>query len=92
MKKILVCTTVRLLVCLLRLCGLAGAARGAALEVLYVSDLRLFEVPMVADLSAVSGAAYQALLGQLQEFEQERAKAILEQARAHFVAKAPGRP
>jgi nucleotide-binding universal stress UspA family protein len=61
---------------------------GAALEVLYVSDLRQFEVPMVADLSGSLGAQpYQAVLGKLQEFEQERAKAILEQARQHFAAK-----
>jgi len=45
---------------------------------------------MVADLSGSLGVQpYQAVLGQLQEFEQERAKAILEQARAHFAAKAP---
>ena len=64
---------------------------GAALEVLYVSDLRQFEVPMVADLSGSLGVQpYQAVLGKLQEFEQERAKAILEQARQHFAAKLPG--
>lgn len=63
---------------------------GAALEVLYVSDLRQFEVPMVADLSGSLGVQpYQAVLGKLQEFEQERAKAILEQARKHLAAKAP---
>jgi nucleotide-binding universal stress UspA family protein len=32
------------------------------------------------------------VLGRLQEFEQERAKAILEQARVHFAAKAPQTP
>jgi len=63
---------------------------GAAIEILYVSDLRQFEVPMIADLSGSLGVQpYQAVLGKLQEFEQERAKAILEQARKHFAAKAP---
>lgn len=44
---------------------------------------------MVADLSGSLGAQpYQAVLGKLQEFEQERAKAILDQARQHLAAKA----
>ena len=91
MNKILVCTdgSAYSFVCYDYAAWLAGRT-GAALEVLYVSDLRQFEVPMVADLSGSLGVQpYQAVLGRLQEFEQERAKAILEQARVHFASKAP---
>lgn len=89
MKKILVCTdgSAYSFVCYDYAAWMAQRT-GAALEVLYVSDLRQFEVPMVADLSGSLGVQpYQAVLGKLQEFEQERAKAILEQARKHFAAK-----
>ena len=89
MNKILVCTdgSAYAFVCYDYAAWMAQRT-GAALEVLYVSDLRQFEVPMVADLSGSLGAQpYQAVLGKLQEFEQERAKAILEQARQHFAAK-----
>jgi nucleotide-binding universal stress UspA family protein len=88
MNKILVCTdgSAYAFVCYDYAAWMAQRT-GAALEVLYVSDLRQFEVPMVADLSGSLGAQpYQAVLGKLQEFEQERAKAILEQARRHFAA------
>ena len=90
MKKILVCTdgSAYAFVCYDYAAWMARRT-GAALEVLYVSDLRQFEVPMVADLSGSLGAQpYQAVLGKLQEFEQERAKAVLEQARQHFADKA----
>jgi nucleotide-binding universal stress UspA family protein len=91
MNKILVCTdgSAYSFVCYDYAAWMAQRT-GAALEVLYVSDLRQFEVPMVADLSGSLGVQpYQAVLGKLQEFEQERAKAILEQARKHFAAKTP---
>jgi len=91
MNKILVCTdgSPYSFVCYDYAAWLAQRT-GAALDVLYVSDLRLFEVPMVADLSGSLGVQpYQAVLGRLQEFEQERAKAILEQARVFLAAKAP---
>ncbi|HUJ42318.1 MAG TPA: universal stress protein [Opitutaceae bacterium] len=91
MNKILVCTdgSAYSFVCYDYAAWMAQRA-GAALEVLYVSDLRQFEVPMVADLSGSLGVQpYQAVLGKLQEFEQERAKAILEQARKHLAAKTP---
>lgn len=94
MKKILVCTdgSAYSFVCYDYAAWLAERT-GAALEILYVSDLRQFEVPMVADLSGSLGVQpYQAVLGRLQEFEQERAKAILEQARTHFASKAPQTP
>jgi nucleotide-binding universal stress UspA family protein len=91
MNKILVCTdgSAYAFVCYDYAVWMAQRT-GAALEILYVSDLRQFEVPMVADLSGSLGVQpYQAVLGKLQEFEQERAKAILEQARQHFAAKLP---
>ena len=91
MNKILVCTdgSAYSFVCYDYAAWMAQRT-GAALEVLYVSDLRQFEVPMVADLSGSLGVQpYQAVLGKLQEFEQERAKAILEQARKHLAAKTP---
>ena len=94
MNKILVCTdgSAYSFVCYDYAAWMAQRT-GAALEVLYVSDLRQFEVPMVADLSGSLGVQpYQAVLGKLQEFEQERAKAILEQARKHFAAKTPPPP
>ena len=94
MNKILVCTdgSAYAFVCYDYAAWLAERT-GASLEVLYVSDLRQFEVPMVADLSGSLGVQpYQAVLGRLQDFEQERAKAILEQARVHFASKAPHTP
>lgn len=52
-------------------------------EVLYVTDLRQFEVPLIADLSGSLGIQpYQAILGQLQELEGKKAKVILEAAEA----------
>jgi nucleotide-binding universal stress UspA family protein len=50
-------------------------------EVLYVTDLRQFEVPLIADLSGSLGIQpYQAILGQLQELEGKKAEIILEAA------------
>lgn len=47
-------------------------------EVLYVTDLRQFEVPLIADLSGSLGIQpYQAILGQLQELEKKKAEVIL---------------
>jgi len=89
MNKLLVCTdgSAYSFVCYDYAAWMAQRT-GAAVEILYVSDLRQFEVPMVADLSGSLGVQpYQAVLGKLQEFEQERAKAILEQARKHLEAK-----
>lgn len=95
MKKILVCTdgsAPYANVCYDYAAWVAGKS-GAALEVLYVTDLRKFEMPMVADLNGgfVGPQPYQTVLAKLQELEQERAKAILEQARARLAAHAlPG--
>lgn len=51
----------------------------SSVEVLYVTDLRQFEVPLIADLSGSLGIQpYQAILGQLQELEGKKAAVILE--------------
>ncbi|HLS27326.1 MAG TPA: universal stress protein [Opitutales bacterium] len=90
MKKILVCTDGSHYgnIC----CEYGGwlASRlQKKVEVLYVTDLRQFEVPLIADLSGSLGIQpYQAILSQLQELEVEKAKVILESAetsvRKHF--------
>jgi nucleotide-binding universal stress UspA family protein len=52
----------------------------AQVSVLYVSDLRQFELPVVADLSGSLGVQpYQGITTQLQEMEKEKAKAIEQQ-------------
>lgn len=86
MKKILVCTdgSAYAQVCYEYAAWLAQRV-GARLEILYVTDLRQFEVPMIADLSGSLGVQpYQAILGQLQDLEQEKAKAILQEAERAF--------
>lgn len=51
------------------------------IEVAYVTDLRQFEVPFVADLSGSLGIQpFQAVMGQLQELEEKKAEVILSQA------------
>ena len=73
MNKILVCTdgSAYSFVCYDYAAWMAQRT-GAALEVLYVSDLRQFEVPMVADLSGSLGVQpYQAVLGKLQEYDEQ---------------------
>lgn len=51
------------------------------IEVVYVSDLRQFEVPFVADLSGSLGIQpFQAIMGQLQELEDKKAKVTLDEA------------
>jgi len=51
------------------------------IEVVYVTDLRQFEVPFVADLSGSLGIQpFQAVMGQLQELEESKAKVTLAQA------------
>ncbi|BET66875.1 universal stress protein [Opitutales bacterium ASA1] len=82
MKRILVCTdgSAYAQVCCQYAGWLAGRT-GAEVEVLYVTDLRQFEVPLIADLSGSLGIQpYQAILGQLQELEEKKAALILENA------------
>jgi nucleotide-binding universal stress UspA family protein len=82
MKKILICTDGSQYS---RVCCEYGAwlaqKVGAEIELLYVTDLRQFEVPLIADLSGSLGIQpYQAVLGQLQELEKKKAKVILDDA------------
>ena len=80
MKKLLVCTdgSSYARVCCDYAAWLANRT-GASVELLYVTDLRQFEVPLIADLSGSLGIQpYQAILGQLQELESKKAKVILE--------------
>lgn len=84
MKRILVCTdgSNYAQVCCEYAAWLAGRTK-ADIEILYVTDLRQFEVPLMADLSGSLGIQpYQAILGQLQELEGRKAKVILENAQA----------
>lgn len=69
--------------------GWLAARMNRPVEVLYVTDLRQFEVPLIADLSGSLGIQpYQAILGQLQELEGKKAEVILTAAeksvRTHF--------
>ncbi|HEX9785915.1 MAG TPA: universal stress protein [Opitutaceae bacterium] len=82
MKRILVCTDGSAYgqVCC-QYAGWLSGRTGAAVEVLYVSDLRQFEVPLIADLSGSLGIQpYQAILRQLQELEEKKAAVVLENA------------
>jgi nucleotide-binding universal stress UspA family protein len=86
MKKLLVCTdgSSYARVCCEYAAWLSKRI-GASIEVLYVTDLRQFEVPLIADLSGSLGIQpYQAILGQLQDLESKKAKVILEDAAKVF--------
>lgn len=92
MKKLLVCTdgSPYARVCCDYAAWLANRT-GASIELLYVTDLRQFEVPLIADLSGSLGIQpYQAILGQLQDLESKKAKVILEDAAAVFEEKGLG--
>jgi nucleotide-binding universal stress UspA family protein len=57
----------------------------AKLDVLYVSDLRQYEVPLIADLSGSLGVQpYQSIISQLEEMEETKATALLEAAKSVF--------
>ena len=59
----------------------------AKVEVLYVTDLRQFEIPAVADLSGSLGIQpYEGMIAQLQEVEAQKAKFVEESAMAIFEA------
>lgn len=82
MKRVLLCTdgSAYSQVCCQYAAWLAGRL-ACEFEVLYVTDLRQFEVPMVADLSGSLGVQpYQAVLSKLQELETEKAKLVLHDA------------
>lgn len=58
---------------------------GASLQILYVTDLRQFEVPAVADLGGSLGIQpYEGMIAQLQEVEKHKAKFVEENAMAVF--------
>jgi nucleotide-binding universal stress UspA family protein len=53
---------------------------GAAIDVLYVTDIRRFEIPAVADLSGSLGVQpYEGMIAQMQEVEALKAKFVSEQ-------------
>lgn len=86
MKRILVCSdgSNYSRVCCQYAAWLAGRTE-AGFEVLYVTDLRQFEVPLVADIGGSLGIQpYQAVLGQLEELEKKKADVILESAKSVF--------
>lgn len=91
MKRVLLCSdgSAYSQVCCEYAAWLAGRT-ACRFEVLYVTDLRQFEVPMIADLSGSLGVQpYQAILGKLQELEQEKAKIVLQEAARFFAERVP---
>ena len=58
---------------------------GARIDVLYVTDLRQFEIPAVADLSGSLGVQpFEGMIAQLQEVEKVKAQFVEEQAMGVF--------
>ena len=54
-----------------------GARAGAEIHIVYVTDLRRFEMPFITDLSGSLGIQpYQGMIGQLKEMEGQKAEAI----------------
>lgn len=65
--------------------GWAATQLGSAIEIVYVTDLRQFEIPFVADLSGSLGLQpYQSIMGELQQLEERKAKLILDQAEKYL--------
>jgi nucleotide-binding universal stress UspA family protein len=57
----------------------------ARVDILYVSDLRQYEVPLIADLSGSLGIQpYQSILSQLEDLEKKKASTLLEAAKSVF--------
>lgn len=86
MKKIIVCTDgshYSQEAC--RYAAFLAEKTGAAIEVLYVTDLRQFEIPAVADLSGSLGVQpFEGMIAQLQEVEAIKADFVEEQSMAVF--------
>lgn len=58
---------------------------GATIEILYVTDLRQFEIPAVADLSGSLGIQpYEGMISQLRELEEQKSKFVRETAMKIF--------
>lgn len=90
MTRVLLCTdgSAYSQVCCQYAAWLAGRVP-CEFEALYVTDVRQFEVPMVADFSGSLGVQpYQSVLSQLQELEVEKAKLVLKDAE-RLLATAP---
>lgn len=88
MKKLLVCTDGSNYagVCCEYAAWLAKRS-GAAIDLLYVTDIRQFEIPLVADLSGSLGIQpYQDITTQLREMENQKALLIEESHRKIFEA------
>ncbi len=88
MNKILVCTdgSDYAQVCCQYANWLAGLM-GAKIDLLYLTDIRQFEVPFIADLSGSLGIQpYQDIMSQLQELERKKARMIEESSRKAFEA------
>lgn len=88
MKKLLVCTdgSNYSQECCRYSAWLAKTA-GASVQVLYVTDLRQFEIPAMADLSGSLGIQpYEGMISQLQELEKQKSKFVEESAMAIFEA------
>lgn len=57
----------------------------AEIDIVYVTDLRQFEVPFVADLSGSLGLQpYQSIMGELQQLEKQKADLVLQQAESQI--------
>lgn len=86
MNKILVCTDgsqYSQVAC--RYAAWLAKAENASISGLYVTDLRLFEVPTVADLSGSLGIQpFEGMISQLREVEDIKAKFVEEQAMLVF--------
>ncbi len=83
MKRILVCTDGSHYseVCC-RYAAWMARRMGADIEAVYVSDLRAFEMPLVADLGGSLGAQpYQNLISQIEELEKEKARLLADSVR-----------
>ena len=86
LKKLLICTdgSDYSQVCC-RYAAWIAERTGASIELLYLTDLRQFEVPLVADLSGSLGIQpYQDVLTHLQEMEKRKATVIEKNAREIF--------
>lgn len=86
MKKILICTDgsqYSQVAC--QYAASLATAENASISALYVTDLRLFEVPTVADLSGSLGIQpFEGMVSQLQEVEKIKAKFVEEQTMSVF--------
>jgi len=89
MNKILLCTdgSAYAQVCCEYGSWLLSRLEDAGVSLLYVSDMRQYQVPLMADLSGSIGVQpYQAILSQLESLESEKAKTLLDAGKSVFEA------